>query len=165
VTAVAPFSQSRYSPGKVTRVAQDFSPRVRRVDGNGSAAAISSDFLLDQVMPGRTYAPAVTAAPHHAARLDVPAPRFEPLWEEAAVAAAARTTRQVVAPAVHVDRPTAHAVESLFGAHVQVDRPRAQNLRTLGVLAEEPELIRHVDRHLQIAATSGVPLFDRRHAW
>jgi hypothetical protein len=155
VTAVAPFSQSRYSPGKVTRVAQVFSPQVRRVDGNGLAAAISSDFLLVQFMPGGRMQ----------RRLVVPAPRFEPLWEEAAVAAASRTTRQVVAPAVHVDRPTAHAVESLLGAHVQVDRARAQNLRTLGVLAEEPGLIRHVDRHLQIAATSGVPLFDRRHAW
>ena len=87
VTRVALVSQSRYSPSKVTRVAQDFPPLVRYVDGNGSVAAISSAFLLD---------------------------------------------------------------------HGQlVDRR----------LLEASGLIRHVDRHLQTAATSGVPLFDRRHAW
>ena len=44
-TPVALVSQRRYSPSKVTRVAQDFPPFVRDVDGNRSVAAISSVFL------------------------------------------------------------------------------------------------------------------------
>jgi hypothetical protein len=54
----------------------------------------------------------------------------------------------------------------LLDRHANVNASAvAPNLRTLGVLEKEPGLIRHVDRHLPVAATSGVPLFDRRHAW
>ena len=49
------------------------------------------------------------------------------------------------------------AISSVF----LVDHGQLVGRRVLGASG----LIRYVDRHLQAAATSGVPLFDRRHAW
>lgn len=54
-------------------------------------------------------------------RLVARPPCLQPLGKEAAVAPAARTARQVVAPAVRVDRMAAHAVEGLLCLHVEVD--------------------------------------------
>ena len=56
--------------------------------------------------------------------------------------------------------------------HVDRNASAAANLDRLSprsplcpVVLRASGLIRHVDRHLQTAATSRVPLFDRRHAW
>jgi hypothetical protein len=44
-------------------------------------------------------------------------------------------------------------------------RPSFCSITVMPVVLRASGLIRHVDRHLQTAATSRVPLFDRRHAW